>query len=255
MLIAGYSGGGKTTQLLDPFYRHQGNHNPGVHRSNHNTRVGLARFLFNGNLWQLLHHIIIPDLGACLAGPKASAFNFLGFINSLCEDGITDIHTLNIAHLNLTRPAVIAIATTITFDSLELWALPMFQMGVLRRFLPISFTYTEEQDVSNKWVKGLGRLPSNPKIALDYSKSRSITTIGIPDEIAQVSIELGDKIQNSRFIATVTQRRQYDYGYIGVIRTLLMASAIEQGRNVVTYWDAERIVRLSQWMNFDGNSL
>ena len=189
-----------------------------------------------------LKHIIIPDILNPLSRCQTSARTFIQFFSSLIEEGICKIQT---AYIQLEKPVRCGLITTITkdkfMDSRTRWT----SIGFVSRLLPVSFQY------SNKTVKEI----LESIYSRDY-RNEEVVNINLPEN--EVEIELSEEM--AKKVKPIVDKlleveKAYGFRHQKQLQTLLMASALMNGRNKVNEEDVDNILDIGRIINLSYNPL
>lgn len=231
---------GKTTWIMDRFLD-----SPGVHRTNMCTRIGLARWLFAQKRWTRYHHLMIPDLTAPLAGHGESAVAFQGFLMALVYEGITDYHSFHLPQLQLPGPVTIGLVAGIAPSVLKQRKQDWADTGFLRRFLPLSFSYTDKQQETIRMLCLYGRNVQPAPIIIPNISSQTVT---VSDDVIAPLALLTDTLlsSNNGVRGTHTQ----GHTLVEMLRSLVLAHALRRGVTAAESQDVATIIRLSPYINY-----
>jgi len=192
-----------------------------------------------------IKYLIIPDILNCIEKQKATRQQFLNFIKSLIEEGITSVYTYHKRYTvrnteDPVRCGLITAITTVDFKRIRKY---LENIGLLSRFIPFSYDYSIEK------IKKILEY-------LESEENRESYDFFIKKERKQIK---GSKELFKEFeMVSMKLATQYQgFGFRTQIRLqhLAKANALLNGREEVTKEDIEKIIRLSNWINFDFNTL
>ena len=107
------------------------------------TKFGIYKSMFLSKEYLRCRHLIISDLNIPLQRSKDTANTFMSMLMPMTYEGVQRIETFNMS-LKLPVPAVIGVLAGITpavfHPRKQQWA----DIGILRRFMPLSYDYNEE---------------------------------------------------------------------------------------------------------------
>jgi len=189
--------------------------------------------------------LLIPDIINCIEKQKPTREQFLNTIKSGIDDtGIVQISTYYKQVYKLIEGLRFNIITAITVDNYKKLEKYLKNTGLLSRFVPFSydypidkvkkiFNYIEGSEVSDEVqikeiVKEETEIPSNPNLFKEF-------------EI--ISTKLGSQYSGFGLRAQINFQR------------LAKANALLNRRKEITHEDIEKVLHLSNWINFDFNPL
>lgn len=201
------------------------------------TAYGITKKLLPELEAGLLKHIIIPDLITPLSKQTATRRTFISFMKDLIEEGIVEIQTyaVSIKKKGLRCGLITTIAKEKLYSRRRDWQ----DIGFMSRMLPVSYDYTQQSVI--KILNKIAMRDSDfiDKIELDLPKK-------------EVVIE-EDRDLNKKLIpySIIFQQAEKIYGFRRQrqLQTLMMASALDDGRRKVEQKDFERIVNLTKFIN------
>ena len=237
-LLCSPSDNGKTTWIMDRFAD-----NPSVARINFATRIGLAKFLLQKNRWRDYHHVMIPDMTTPLSGSGPSSQAFQSFLMGLVYEGITNFQSFNLQVImpEPVRVGLIAgIVPSVLQDRRKDWA----QSGFLRRFLPVSFDYTQAQDDSVRALILAGRNYTPRPISLN---GHNISAVKVEEPLVSTLTPIVDNIVRSLYL---TRSEMKGNTFAEMLHSLVLAHAARRGSAEATMADVAAVARLSQFMNY-----
>lgn len=240
-LLCSPADNGKTTFIMDRFLG-----NPGIHRPNIATRIGLARWLLQRNNWRNYHHIMLPDMTSSLAGERASAQTFQSFLMALVYDGITDFHTFYLPYIQVDHPVVVGVIAGIVPSTYHKRKDEWAESGFLRRFLPVSFDYSPEQDKVIQEICLQGRNSQPYMLNLNMTLwGRAIT---VDDELVLKLAPLVDNLVNGMQLKDKDLMKGHTYAEM--LRSLVLAHALRRGSAIAEALDVGAVIRLTKYLNF-----
>lgn len=186
-----------------------------------------------------IKHLIIPDLITPVSKKQDTATQFVGFLNALIEEGVLDYQSYLIQRDYHNKPARVGLITSITPEYLKDTRHRLIKAGFMSRMLPVCYSYTEatigriRQYIANRSYHQDGcinlNLPSEDK-AIELP-------LALTERIMERASVLGQAIKT------------YGFRYQRQLQVLMMASALKNGRDVVTQEDADTVFRLSFLMD------
>lgn len=232
---------GKTTWVMDRFLS-----NSTVHRPNMVTRIGLAKWLFQGRHWENCRHIMLPDLNAPMAGSRGTAEALQGFLMALVYEGVTDFHTLHLTSIHVPHPVVVGLVGGLVPSMLQNRQLEWAESGFLRRFLPISYTYSPVQQAAVRSFVLEGRNTRPPQELLNFIlwQQPIAARPGLCEPFAPVVESLLTQIK-------VPPTMLNGNTYAEMYRSLVLAHAMRRGSREAIDEDVVAVLRLSQWINYN----
>jgi hypothetical protein len=204
-----------------------------------------------------LKHLIIPDFLNAIEKDYTTRKGFLNLIKTLIEEGITSLDSFNIRTVKVYNPPIkCGLITGITSESFHGYYYEKEQRciggvkhdwkstGLLSRFIPFSYEY--ELNKVLKVFQFLAKEEHEQSIHQQTIRKRVVDVKGNADlfqKLQLISLSLGQQIGGYGFR---TQRS---------IQALAKANAVLNNRREVTQDDIDKIVKLSNWMNFRNNPL
>ena len=201
-------------------------------------------------------HLVIPDLIKPMSRAKDTVHSLVAFLNALIEEGVISISTYaervgvqnqgNTAQNRL--PVRCGLITTmaqgILLDGRHHWA----RMGFMSRMLPISYTYNVSTQLD------IHRSIANREYLSDTPIRLNLPTEDV--EIRLQSPQTDDLITlasglNSIIASTNNPERVYGFRLQKHLQRLAMASALKDGRDIVTQADVDYIRSLSGCINLE----
>jgi hypothetical protein len=199
-----------------------------------------------------LKTLLIPDLLKVYGRKADVSKNFSTLLNEVIEEGIREISTYDMVkdYGKFVRLNIVACVTERElFSHINQWG----QIGFLSRVVPFSYSYSTEQvrKIFEEIMKGehktefqflfKGKQPKEKKIELSKNLAEKIR-VNITSELAKkFSFKTGEQIIGLRF-----QKN---------LQTLAKASAYLDKRDKVSIKDVNKLIRLSNWFNYDLNPL
>ena len=202
-------------------------------------------------------HIVIPDLLTCF-GRKAETVNtFIHFMNSLIEEGVVNISTYAV---HIKSPIAEVKAGLITAippgpfsDKRRHWK----RIGFLSRALPISydynaitemdiFSYIEDQKHLAERLQALqlGKKPKKIILPTNLAKSLEPLAIRIAANLSKKTDVFGDDRDTLHGFRSQRQ-----------LQTFAKALALLDGKDEVDKGCIKEVMRLSEFLNLDGNKV
>ena len=238
---------GKTVWMMYPFTT-----NDGVQELTTLTRHGFTRWITTNKRYLKVRSILIPDMAALLTGQRASVDTLVQSLMSYIYEGLREYLTYHIPQLDLpkgvrvTGNIVGGIVPSVYKSNKDIWA----QTGFLRRFLPISYNYTPAQLKGiRKMIRG-GRNTAPAQIELNRKVWGH--EILVDEELVQPLASIVDSIILSLDVEPTLIRGNT---FEEMLRTLVLAHALRDGRTVATGADVAAIIRLSKYMNYKMNTV
>jgi hypothetical protein len=192
--------------------------------------------------------LLIPDLINCIEKQKSTRDQFLNMIKSGIDDtGIIQISTYHkqLHYMKIIEGVKFNLITAITTSNYKSVEKYLKDTGILSRFIPFSYDYPISL-VKNVFGYIEGDTPTFPEAAMPKLRKRSVKIDNSPELFKNfeiVSIKVG--MQYSGYGIRAQQSLQ----------RLAKANAIMNDRDTVTEEDIRKILQLSNWINFNFNSL
>lgn len=230
VLIISEVGAGKTT-LLKKFKE-----NNGVVYLNDATAYGISRELLPRLQRDQINHILLADLLTPFSKNRTTVNSFVTFLNGLLEEGIVEIQTYAVQWRG--EEIRCGLITTIPRNDLVNRRHGWGNLGFMSRMLPLSWTYSEETVM---------------KIYDDISegiKDEELINISFPEK--KKFIEENPYINKSLIpLSMYFAEAESIYGFRmqKQLQTLLMSSAIKDGRGRVTSRDYDTVLDLIPYMS------
>jgi hypothetical protein len=244
IILLGNPESGKSSILLSFKYP------PGVKVLTDVTRAKLVQILKDiKDPEKDLRYMIIPDLTVVRGHSKTVERGVISFLNACVEEGVSDVtQYLGIGFADITpfeKPIRFGIATSLTRQIMEdrrrqsFW----YSTGFLSRFLPVSYSYTEDQIKEiRKYIAGGLELGDDLEKIVIRGKPRKI--ICDIDEVLYF-----EKYIDKLAAASMT----YGFRYTRHFRLMLKAHAMLRGSNKVEPIDIKEVEKLLKWVNLDYN--
>lgn len=233
-IIVSEVGGGKTTQLKKILH-------DGILALSDATPYGIAKILPEIRAKDV-KHIIIFDLVEPMSRSRSVVNSFIGFMNSLIEEGIFRIST---GFIDIKEPLKVGLITTTTVKELEDKRRGWLGIGFISRMLPITFSYT-----SIDIIQILEDL-ANSRLEEIKPEKIKLKTKGI-EENAAIFKRLIPYAQN---IDRSSTEKPIPFRRLKQLEIFLMANALLNNRMTVTEADFKEFEKLGRWINFDFNPL
>lgn len=193
-----------------------------------------------------LNYIIVPDLIRMTYSGKSTSQNLVSFLNSAIEEGVTEISTYEGGHANITtfdKPKFLGLATALTRTSMNDRRKGWHKIGFFSRFLPVSYSYTLEQQKHIRKNIYDGELFDDLEL-LNIGKAKNIQCNGKFPAMFEEDI-----------IKLAKEEGLYGFRYARQFRIILMSSALIKGRNKVTMTDVKILKKLLKHINMDYNKV
>lgn len=204
-----------------------------------------------------LKHIIIPDLIKPMSRGKDTVHTLIAFLNALLEEGVVRISTYAKRigapnQVGVTGPPLVPVkcglittmAQGVLLDGRHHWA----RMGFMSRLLPISYTYNASTQMAiHKSIANRDYL-IEPK-----------TGLAIPTEDVEIRLETpqaDDLITLAAGLAGMqtdnkNPEKVYGFRLQKHLQRLAMASALKDGRDIVTQADVDYVRSLAGCINLE----
>jgi len=216
------------------------------------TYSGLLNYLDRAKEGSL-KTLLIPDLLKVYGRNINVSKNFFTLLNEVIEEGIKEVSTYDMLkdYGKFVRLNVIACVTEREFFShINQWG----QIGFISRVIPFSYSYSAEhiKKIFEEIMKGeqsiefqqlfeRKRVLKEKRVGLSRNLAEKIKS-NITLELAKkFSMKTGESIPGLRFQKS--------------LQTLAKASAYLDSRDKVSVKDVNKLVKLSNWMNYDLNPL
>lgn len=217
------------------------------------TAYGLADWLFNAAVdrrnghrqmkrYETIHHLIIPDLNVPL-GRRHSAEQFIDFLLPLTYEGQDKCVTSRMRY-KLPRPVTIGVIAGITPGVLARHRKEWERNGFIRRFLPLSYSYTEAtaEDVFTSVEQ---RLPKEER-SLQGEATERFEVASLP----MVNRTLRPVAKRIVETLNLTEDKLHGFTFEEHLISLAMAHALGEGRHTVHVEDAKAVANLLPFMNY-----
>ena len=215
------------------------------------TAYGIMRDYGQGIIDGTVKHLIIPDLIKPVSRGKDTVHSLIAFFNALVEEGIVRVSTYaeRIGVLDAERAIpvkcglIATMAKGFLLDGRHHWS----RMGFMSRMLPISYDYaaSTQMDIHDSISRR------------DYLDDAPIV-LALPDSEIEVRLE-SHEAENLKMLTSAvmsvfsTNRPERVYGFRlqKQLQRLAMASALRDGRDIVTQVDVDYIRSLSGCINLE----
>ena len=194
--------------------------------------------------------LVIPDLINCIDKQRSTREQFLNVIKSGIDDtGITAISTfhkhLNLRELGLNRVLHglrFNLITAITGNDFRYIKKRMVETGLLSRFLPFTFDYPIS--IVKKIFDIINQNNDDNSRITTKIKQRPVIVKDVPELFKQLEI-----------VSTALGHEYGGYGFRAQhnLQRLAKANAVINGRNIVTQEDIDKVLWLSNWINYKFN--
>jgi hypothetical protein len=187
--------------------------------------------------------LVIPDLLNCIEKQRSTREAFLNFIKSAIEEGIVQIQTYHKRFVSQ-EPVRFSLLTAITVTDFLKIRKYLAKIGLLSRFVPFSYDYPFE-----KVKKILQFIESDSKFKgeIDFKIIKEERAIqgdeNLFKDLEIISSKLG------------SQCDAYGFRSQEKLQQLAKANALLNNRYKVEKEDIDKIIRLSNWINYDFNPL
>jgi len=189
-----------------------------------------------------IRFIIIPDILNCIEKQKSTRQQFLNFIKTLIEEGVTSTWTYHKRYVakEPLKCGLITAITTVDFMRVKRY---LENIGLLSRFVPFSYDYAIEK-VKKIFQHIEIEEENEDKLIMMVQRAKEVK--GNPDLFKEFEL-----------ISTKLASQYSGYGFRAQVRLqqLAKANALLNKRTEVNREDIEEIVKLSNWINFDFNPL
>lgn len=205
------------------------------------TRYGLLKEWLPALQRKTKRTVIVSDIVALMETKNQVGRGALvGFLNSLVEEGISNIQTFNLSYefKEPLRCNIIIGAPKTVVDDRRRWR-GWANVGFVSRLLPITYRYS--QDIVTEILEYVYKLNYRDEIPTD---------LVLPEE--DVAIKMSPSL--SKELSAITQQIAKAVGTYGFriqrqAQTLAMARALLLGRDEVVPEDVQRINQLLAWAN------
>jgi len=220
------------------------------------TAYGIMRDYGQLIINRQIRHLIIPDLIKPMSRGKDTVHTLIAFFNSLVEEGVLRVSTyaeklgVPLQGMEQVQPKpvqcglIATMAKGMLLDGRHHWS----RMGFMSRMLPISYDY------------GAGtQLDIHKSIAEREYLSDTPIKLSLPDGDVEVRLEspLADDllVLASGLASLLTSNKNpekvYGFRLQKHLQKLAMASALKEGRNVVTQSDVDYVRSLAGCINLE----
>lgn len=187
--------------------------------------------------------VAIPDILNCLEKQKSTRQQFLNAIKSYIEEGISSIQTYHKRFVAKTpvRGGLITAITMVDFRKVRKY---IENIGLLSRLIPFSYDYPI----------------SKVRSILDAIESETISSEDIDLKIVEKDQRIKGNSELFKRLEIVTtklgeQCKGFGFRAQERMQALCKANAMLSGRSEVKKEDIEKIMKLSDWINFDFNPI
>jgi hypothetical protein len=214
------------------------------------TKSTLQKFIkeLTGNP-HILKYIIIPDFTRIKSHGKSTEKGIIGLLNSGIEEGLREITTHITGGLSdvkvFDEPRFFGMATSMTrqFMGDRRVTKQWYSLGFLSRFIPVSYSYTDEQKAKVREYLAEGRDLFNEVEILRLSEKR----VGCKSVYVSKLNPYIDKLIEASHL--------YGFRYTKQFRIMLKANALLRGETDVDDVDVEEVKRLMRYINLDYSTL
>jgi hypothetical protein len=200
-----------------------------------------------------LKTLLLPDLLKVYGRKVSVSKNFFTLLNEVIEEGVKEvsIYDLNKDYGTFVRFNVIGCVTEREFFShINQWG----QIGFISRVIPFSYSYSAEQvkKIFDEIMKGEQSIEF--QFLFERKKQLKEKRITISKNLAEkirsnITVELAKKFSMKTGEVIPGFRFQKN------LQTLAKASAYLDSRDKVSIKDVNKLIKLSNWMNYDLNPL
>jgi hypothetical protein len=192
-------------------------------------------------------HFIFPELLRPLERNKETAASFVAFLSELVEEGVKEIQTFPTS-FRLTEPIQAGVLACIARGGLSYRLHHWNVTGFLSRFLVVSYTYgpNTAKAVMDSILNGTPPAPINlvlPTMPLQRQ------TVQVPHHLAQDIADIAAPLASAIYAPL------HGYRMTKHLMRLAMASALRDGRSIVTSTDLVPITNLVPYINLNYASL
>ena len=201
--------------------------------------------------------LIIPDMVKTIMKKQATMHNFIGILNNLIEEGVYGITLRDTRDFHGARANLLTSMTpSLLYQNKLMWN----NMGFLSRFLPFTYSYTEQKKNAIQEAIAKGNV-LEPK-PIDLKLPVFPAQVRLPKKIALKTIPLVKRLTETERAKYTDKdgnecltKEGYGFRHQHQLQTLLRANALFRGDTKVTVKDYREIERLSRWINYDFNYL
>lgn len=219
------------------------------------TAYGILDECYEDFVDNKLHHLVFLDFIDLMARKWSTVKVLLKFLNSLIEDGYIKVSTYATrstkqwkqrsddgAELTHVECGMLAACTTVEYVR-HLKGLR--DMGFESRVVPFSIGYSTRQINEILESIALGKYKGQfvEDISLDLPKRKK--KVKIKADHCRELIDISDYIKSQ-----LSKKRLHGFRLLKRLRALAKASALRDGRRLVSWNDIDRIRFLSNWMNY-----
>lgn len=197
-------------------------------------------------------HLIFPEFVFPLSRQRETVNTFLAFLNGLMDEGIIEIQTFA-TPVKLKRPIKAGVIACLAKDEFEWRKYYWSSIGFLSRFLPVSYSYSEE--INRQILETIYR---EQKANLKHLYEFHNGVVKLPANIArrlnpQVKITVSgmatgrEKEGQVKKLAGIRMQKHF--------QRMIKAAALSKGKEVVDEEDLREIITLSRYINLEYNEL
>lgn len=195
--------------------------------------------------------LLVPDLINCIEKQRATREQFLAILKSGIDDtGIMRISTAykQLPNLGLVEGLKFSLITATTIGNFKSIRKSIKSSGLMSRLLPFSYTYSQGV------VRNVFDLVNGENV----SKTDNVVLPEIRQPEKPVKIRTDPALLSK--LEMVSTQMGIAYGGYGIrahmlLKRLTKANALINDRDHITKEDINRVIELSNWMNFDCNPL
>jgi len=203
-----------------------------------------------------VRHLIIPDLVKPMSRGQDTVHSLIAFFNALIEEGVVSISTYaehigvqnqgNRAEIQVpVRCGLIAtLANGVLLDGRHHWS----RMGFMSRLLPISYTYNASTQLEiHRSIANRAYRADEP---INLNLPPQDVEVNLPQQVATDLTALSAGLA-SIITSANSPERVYGFRLQKHIQRLAMASAIQNGRDIVIPEDVDYLRSLSSCINLE----
>jgi hypothetical protein len=221
------------------------------------TAYGIMRDYGQSIINGQVKHLIIPDLIKPMSRGRDTVHSLVAFLNALIEEGVLRISTyaerigapsdglsLGADQIPVKCGLIATLAKGVLLDGRHHWS----RMGFMSRMLPISYDYGASTQLDiHKSIARRQYLTDSP-IRLSLPTSDVEVTLNSPqaDDLITLAAGLTGMLTSSR-----NPEKVYGFRLQKHLQRLAMASALKDGRDIVTQRDADYIRSLAGCINLE----
>lgn len=235
LLLVSIAGSGKT-RILQPLQRLNQ-----VTYTNDITPKFLVDFLNQVDRGEK-RFLVIPDYISCLSHGRATVATLNSILRSMMEEGVTSLRDFGLDFMARNGPVRAGVLTAITIGRYEYFRESWKTTGFLSRFLPFSFTHTEQtqQAILDRIVRNYRNLDlSNYTPNINTHPQRLTEKPELFNQLKGYSLRLSDRV------GSLPYRQQIQ------LQALTEASAILRGDSEIRQTDIDTVVLLSSYINYE----